>query len=34
VVGFGLDYAENYRNLSDVCVLEETAAAPAGPEVR
>jgi hypoxanthine phosphoribosyltransferase len=28
VVGFGLDYAENYRNLSDVCVLEETAAAP------
>jgi hypoxanthine phosphoribosyltransferase len=29
VVGFGLDYAENYRNLSDVCVLEETAATPA-----
>jgi hypoxanthine phosphoribosyltransferase len=24
VVGFGLDYAENYRNLSDVCVVEET----------
>lgn len=22
VVGFGLDYAENYRNLPDVCVLE------------
>jgi len=27
VVGFGLDYAENYRNLNDVCVLEETAVA-------
>ncbi len=23
VVGYGLDYAENYRNLADVCVLEE-----------
>jgi hypoxanthine phosphoribosyltransferase len=22
VVGYGLDYAESYRNLSDVCVLE------------
>jgi hypoxanthine phosphoribosyltransferase len=22
VVGYGLDYAENYRNLRDVCVLE------------
>jgi hypoxanthine phosphoribosyltransferase len=22
VVGYGLDYAENYRNLADVCVLE------------
>jgi hypoxanthine phosphoribosyltransferase len=22
VVGFGLDYAEDYRNLPDVCVLE------------
>ena len=22
VVGYGLDYAENYRNLPDVCVLE------------
>jgi hypoxanthine phosphoribosyltransferase len=26
VVGYGLDYAERYRNLRDVCVLEE------GPE--
>ena len=23
VVGYGLDYAEQYRNLADVCVLEE-----------
>jgi hypoxanthine phosphoribosyltransferase len=23
VVGYGLDYAEDYRNLADVCVLEE-----------
>jgi hypoxanthine phosphoribosyltransferase len=23
VVGFGLDYAEDYRNLSDICVLTE-----------
>lgn len=23
VVGYGLDYAESYRNLPDVCVLEE-----------
>jgi hypoxanthine phosphoribosyltransferase len=22
VVGYGLDYAERYRNLKDVCVLE------------
>jgi hypoxanthine phosphoribosyltransferase len=27
VVGYGLDYAEKYRNLSDICVLEETGAA-------
>jgi hypoxanthine phosphoribosyltransferase len=26
VVGFGLDYAENYRNLTDVCVIEELEA--------
>jgi hypoxanthine phosphoribosyltransferase len=24
VVGYGLDYAEDYRNLKDVCVLGET----------
>lgn len=26
VVGYGLDFAEDYRNLRDVCVLEEAAA--------
>jgi hypoxanthine phosphoribosyltransferase len=29
VVGYGLDYAESYRNLADVCVLEEGANQPA-----
>lgn len=24
VVGYGLDYAEDYRNLASICVLEET----------
>src|ERR1043166_922242 len=26
VVGYGLDYAEKYRNIRDICVLEETPA--------
>ena len=26
VVGFGLDYAERYRNLDEVCVVEDTPA--------
>ena len=24
VIGYGLDFAQDYRNLSDICVLEET----------
>jgi hypoxanthine phosphoribosyltransferase len=28
VVGFGLDHAEKYRNLKDVCVLEEQQETP------
>jgi hypoxanthine phosphoribosyltransferase len=27
VVGYGLDYAEDYRNLRDICVLEFPASA-------
>jgi hypoxanthine phosphoribosyltransferase len=25
VVGFGLDHAERYRNLDDICIVEETS---------
>jgi hypoxanthine phosphoribosyltransferase len=28
VVGYGLDYAEDYRNLRDICVLEESVVQP------
>lgn len=28
VVGFGLDYAEKYRNLNDICVLHESTPEP------
>ena len=26
VVGYGLDYAERYRNLADICVVSDPAA--------
>jgi hypoxanthine phosphoribosyltransferase len=28
VVGYGLDYGEKYRNLRDICVLEESGVVP------
>src|SRR5260370_18936645 len=30
VVGYGLDYAERYRNLPDICVLENPEESSAG----
>jgi hypoxanthine phosphoribosyltransferase len=30
VVGYGLDFAEDYRNLADICVLNEDAALGTG----
>jgi hypoxanthine phosphoribosyltransferase len=30
VVGFGLDHAERYRNLDDICVVEETSVSASG----
>lgn len=32
VVGYGLDYAEDYRNLRDICVLSEDYSSPAPGE--
>ena len=30
VVGFGLDHAERYRNLDDICIVEETSVSASG----
>lgn len=33
VVGYGLDYAEDYRALRDICVLSETPESPETPDL-
>ena len=30
VVGYGLDYAEKYRNLADICIVPRDSVAPSG----
>lgn len=34
VVGFGLDYAEKYRNLDDICILDDSGNSPASSSAK